>query len=474
MNRTRDVIDIEMAPAPAQSNTSIFLHLLRSGWSLLRSRSASNSPRSSTPRRPAARCPLSPQQSQAAIKTKPGLRVDLVAAEPLVADPVAIAFGPDGKLWVAEMADYPLGQDGKFEPGGRIVFLEDTRRRRHLRQVHRVPRQPAVPDRRAAVAQGRADLRGPGHPLRRGHRRRRQGRQGREALQRLRHRQLSGPREQPGIRPRRLGLRLVRPLRRATSSARRPARPSRSATATSASSPTPANSNRPPAARSRAASATTGATGSAATTATSSATTPSKTTTCGATRTSPTRRRGQRRRHRTGSVSLKTDAQRFKLSGPPNTVTAACGLGIYRDDLLGKEFYGNSFTCEPVNLLVTRLDPEAEGLDVHGPSVPPTNSDREFLASTDNWFRPVHVDHRPGRRPVGRGHVPLRDRAPAVGSAGGPGEDRPASRLRPGPHLPRPPRRTGRRARGRGSTSSTPRAWSRRWTAPTAGNATWR
>src|SRR5437764_4887162 len=70
--------------------------------------------------------PLSPQQSQSVIKTKPGLRVDLVAAEPLVADPVALAFGPDGKLWVAEMADYPNGRSGKFDPGGRVVFLEDT------------------------------------------------------------------------------------------------------------------------------------------------------------------------------------------------------------------------------------------------------------------------------------------------------------------------------------------------------------
>src|SRR5262249_20228156 len=70
--------------------------------------------------------PLSPQQSLALIKTKPGLTVDLVAAEPLVADPVAIAFGPDGKLCVAAMADSPLRRTGKFDPGGRIVFLEDT------------------------------------------------------------------------------------------------------------------------------------------------------------------------------------------------------------------------------------------------------------------------------------------------------------------------------------------------------------
>src|SRR5206468_12731208 len=35
-------------------------------------------------------------------------------------------WGADGKLWVVEMADYPLGLDGRSKPGGRIKFLEDT------------------------------------------------------------------------------------------------------------------------------------------------------------------------------------------------------------------------------------------------------------------------------------------------------------------------------------------------------------
>lgn len=71
--------------------------------------------------------PLSPQQSLAAITPRPGVRVDLVAAEPLVADPVALAFGADGRLWAAEMADSPSGPtDGKFDPGGRVVSLRDS------------------------------------------------------------------------------------------------------------------------------------------------------------------------------------------------------------------------------------------------------------------------------------------------------------------------------------------------------------
>jgi putative membrane-bound dehydrogenase-like protein len=53
--------------------------------------------------------PKSPEQSLKLMQVKPGYRVELVAAEPLVRDPVAFDWGPDGKLWVAEMADYPLG-----------------------------------------------------------------------------------------------------------------------------------------------------------------------------------------------------------------------------------------------------------------------------------------------------------------------------------------------------------------------------
>ncbi len=70
--------------------------------------------------------PRSPEASMKAIQVHAGMKVELVAAEPLVMDPVDFAWGPDGKLWVAEMADYPLGLDDKGKIGGRIRFLEDT------------------------------------------------------------------------------------------------------------------------------------------------------------------------------------------------------------------------------------------------------------------------------------------------------------------------------------------------------------
>src|SRR2546430_14344809 len=56
-----------------------------------------------------------------------GVRSSDRAAEPLVMDPIDIAWGADGRMWVVEMADYPLGLDGKGKPGGRIRFLESSR-----------------------------------------------------------------------------------------------------------------------------------------------------------------------------------------------------------------------------------------------------------------------------------------------------------------------------------------------------------
>ncbi|MEY2880953.1 MAG: hypothetical protein RLZZ15_3333 [Verrucomicrobiota bacterium] len=73
---------------------------------------------------PAARAPA---ESLASIRVAAGLRVELVAAEPLVMDPIDIAWGADGRLWVVEMADYPNGLDGRGAPGGRVRVLSSSR-----------------------------------------------------------------------------------------------------------------------------------------------------------------------------------------------------------------------------------------------------------------------------------------------------------------------------------------------------------
>ncbi|HYE19409.1 MAG TPA: PVC-type heme-binding CxxCH protein [Tepidisphaeraceae bacterium] len=73
--------------------------------------------------------PKSPKASLDCIRVAPGYKVQLVAAEPLVADPIAFAFAPTGQLFVVEMGDYPLGPDGKGggrgQPGGRVKLLTD-------------------------------------------------------------------------------------------------------------------------------------------------------------------------------------------------------------------------------------------------------------------------------------------------------------------------------------------------------------
>ncbi len=70
--------------------------------------------------------PLSPEAALKSFSVADGFQIELVAAEPLVRDPVALDWGVDGRLWVAEMGDYPNGMDGKQKPGGIIRFLSDT------------------------------------------------------------------------------------------------------------------------------------------------------------------------------------------------------------------------------------------------------------------------------------------------------------------------------------------------------------
>jgi putative membrane-bound dehydrogenase-like protein len=344
------------------------------------------------PKKTGGTLPLSPQQSLAAIRTRPGLRVDLVAAEPLVADPVALAFGADGKLWVAEMADYPLGKSGKYDPAGRVVALEDTdgdgRFDKRSVLVDKLPFPTGVLPWRKGVlvcaapdilyaedtdGDGKADVvkklySGFGtdnyqarvNSLQYGldgwvygscglfggaitcHR---SGKTVQLGDRDFRIKPDTGELEPATGRTQQGRVRddfgnwfgcdnstLIRHYALEDHYLRR----NPHVAATSAAVLVPAGPN-------------------------------------------PKR-----------LYSLKTDAQRFKLSGPPNTVTAACGLGIYRDDLLGPAFANNSFTCEPVNLLVHRLVLKPKGETFTGTRAP-DEQESEFLASTDNWSRPVQA-----------------------------------------------------------------------------------
>jgi glucose/arabinose dehydrogenase/mono/diheme cytochrome c family protein len=61
-------------------------------------------------------------------KLPPGFRIQVVAAEPLVFDPVAMSIGPDGRIWVVEMRAFMPNVDGTGEeaPIGSIAVLDDT------------------------------------------------------------------------------------------------------------------------------------------------------------------------------------------------------------------------------------------------------------------------------------------------------------------------------------------------------------
>jgi putative membrane-bound dehydrogenase-like protein len=336
--------------------------------------------------------PLSPQQSLAAIRTKNDLAVDLLAAEPLVASPVAIDWGPDGRLWVAEMVDYPAGRHGDYKPGGRIRFLEDTdgdgRYDKATVFLDNIPFPTGVTVWRQGILICAApdilyaeDTRGSGKA---------------DVVRKLFHGfgtdnyqarvnsleygldgwvygscgMFGGTIDSLGGRgPVRLGNRdfrihpdagVLEPATGRTQQGRvrddwgnwfgcdnsnlcwhypladhyLRRNPQLAPPAAAVLVPDYPNPNR--------------------------------------------------------LYPIRPELQLFKLSGPPGQTTAACGLGIYRDELLGQEYHGNAFVCEPVNLLVHRLLLSPRGSTFSGRRAA-DETKSEFLASTDNWFRPVQV-----------------------------------------------------------------------------------
>ena len=68
--------------------------------------------------------PRTPEEARRTIQVPKGLVVELVAAEPAVVDPVDMAFDAAGRLYVVEMRDYPFGVD-RPEDAGRIRLLRD-------------------------------------------------------------------------------------------------------------------------------------------------------------------------------------------------------------------------------------------------------------------------------------------------------------------------------------------------------------
>lgn len=335
--------------------------------------------------------PLSPQQSAATLVVGAELAVELVAAEPLVADPVAIDFGPDGRLWVCEMHDYPEGTGGNYEPGGRVRVLEDLDGDGRYdtstlfldglsfptgvsvwRQGVLVCAAPDVLFAADEDGDGRADrlekvltgfathnyqarvnslawgldgwLYGSGG-LFGGVVALAGGKAVDVSNTDFRVHSSLGRLEPAAGRSQQGRVRddwdnwfgcdsgtLIKHYPLAEHYLRR--NPHYGASGLEVYVPADADS--------------------------------------------------------TLLYPARDDVQSFALSGPPRRVTSACGLGLYRDERLGASYAGNAFVCEPVNLAVHRLVLEPRGATFAGHRGGDEAS-REFLAATDRWFRPVQL-----------------------------------------------------------------------------------
>src|SRR5581483_11795966 len=78
--------------------------------------------------------PRTPAEAGASFRVLGGFQLDLLAAEPMVMDPVAAAYDEDGRLYVVEMSDYPhvdpkndkpFAENTLDPPVGRLKLLTD-------------------------------------------------------------------------------------------------------------------------------------------------------------------------------------------------------------------------------------------------------------------------------------------------------------------------------------------------------------
>jgi putative membrane-bound dehydrogenase-like protein len=67
--------------------------------------------------------PMSPAEALKAFQVRPGVRVELAASEPMVTDPVSACYDADGRLYVVEMRGYPYPEKS---PTGYVRRLEDV------------------------------------------------------------------------------------------------------------------------------------------------------------------------------------------------------------------------------------------------------------------------------------------------------------------------------------------------------------
>jgi glucose/arabinose dehydrogenase/mono/diheme cytochrome c family protein len=71
---------------------------------------------------------LTPEQSVRSFRVPKGYHMELVASDPMIKEPVAIAWDGNARMYVAEMSTYMQDVDGSHEhdPISRVMLLEDT------------------------------------------------------------------------------------------------------------------------------------------------------------------------------------------------------------------------------------------------------------------------------------------------------------------------------------------------------------
>lgn len=338
--------------------------------------------------------PLSPAESISRMQYANNLKVEVVAAEPLVIDPVAVEFGPDGKLWVVEMRDYPSGMDGNLKPGGVVKFLEDLdhdgvydKATLFLEGLSfptgvmvwkkgvLVCTAPDVLYAEDTNGDGKADIKRkvltgfathnfqarvnslvPGLDnwvyasggLFGGVIKSFNGQTVNVTNRDFRFQPETGVLEPVSGRTQQGRVRddwgNWFGCRNGTLCLHYPVNESYYRKNPYVLSPPPEIS--------------------------------------------------VPRGTNSNQLIPVGELVQFHLSGPRGRPTSVCGLGMYRDRYLGKAFNNNAFVCEPVNQLVHRMVLQSEGVTFFG-SRAAEEQDREFLTSTDNWFRPVQARMSP-------------------------------------------------------------------------------
>jgi putative membrane-bound dehydrogenase-like protein len=71
--------------------------------------------------------PTAPEDAAKKITVAPGFNINLVASEPLIVKPISMDWDPKGRLWIAETPEYPFRSDRSRAPYDRISILEDTK-----------------------------------------------------------------------------------------------------------------------------------------------------------------------------------------------------------------------------------------------------------------------------------------------------------------------------------------------------------